>query len=307
MTNEPMTNFGSAWRILHTFNGAPGAPTAIGHWKLVIGHCAAALALALGIVAAKPGGAVSAEGAASATARRVVYLFRDALWSADADGAQARALTRGMAVYAYDVTPDGARVAFAAGAWQGDRKRRELVESGVWLVNTNGTGLRRLSVPTAGRGARARVGHLRWSPDGKDLAFDVVGGGSSRAGGGTLYVVHPPDGKATAAVKAPVHSFEWTPEGRIKYRQPIPGEEGLAEWVVTPNGAPPARLPDHPAPPAEAKASPATAHAVATAAPPVPPGAVPQPQPPLEPALSAAAPAHAPRRPADGPGAAGAD
>jgi hypothetical protein len=266
-----------------------------------------AVALAVGIVAAKPGGAVSAEGAASGAARRVVYLFRDALWSADADGAQARALTRGMAVYAYDVTPDGNRVAFAAGAWQGERKRRELVESGVWLVNANGTGLRRLAVPTAGRSARARVGHLRWSPDGKALAFDVVGGRSSRTGGGTLYVVHPPDGRATAVVKTPVHGFEWMPDGRIKYRQPGPGEEGLADWVVTPNGAPPARLPDPPAPPAEAKAAPAPAQAVATAAPPVPPGAVPQPQPPLEPALFATAPAHAPRRAADGPGAAGAD
>ena len=254
-------------------------------------------------------GAPPAAGGESATegaARRVVYLFRDALWAADADGARARPLTRGVAVYAYDVTPDGNRVAFAAGAWQGERKRRELVESEVWLVNANGTGLRRLAGPAAGRGPRARVGHLRWSPDGKTLAFDVVGGRSSRTGGGTLYVVHALDGKASAVVKAPVHGFEWTPDGRIKYRQPIPGEPGLAEWIVTPNGAPPARLPDADAP-AGPEASPAGAQAVAAAAPPVPPGAVPQPQPRPEPAFSAAAPAHAPRRAGSGADTAGAD
>ena len=249
----------------------------IGCWTLVIGHSVAA-ALALGIVAS-----AAAEGAegSEAAARSGIYLFRDALWSANADGTQARPLTKGMSVYAYDVAPDGTRVAFAAGAWQGDRKRRELVGNGVWLVNADGTGLRRLDVPPAAKGPQGRVGQLRWSPDGRSLAFDMVGGRSPHEGGGMLYVLHPPDGKVLSLVKGPVHGFEWTPDGRIKYRQTAPGEAAPTEWVVAPNRTAPKRLAGTGQ--VEAGAPQAVTRTGATAAPPVPPGAVPQPQPQLVP------------------------
>ncbi len=285
-------------RTLRERRGARGAPTAM--WILAFVMCHAA-------AAAAAGGPPAAAGAG-----RIIYLFRDALWSANPDGTGARPLTKGMPVYAYDVAPDGGRVAFAVGAWRGDRKRRELVESEVWVVNADGAGLRKLVAPAKVHGALKRVGRLQWSRDGQYLAFDAPGGPPGRAGGGALFAVHLADGAVHAVARGPVQAFGWTPDGQIKYRQAAPGEGGLGEWVVSPGGAPHPHLvspavPGDPGPaagptPAGAPAS-ATGRAIAATPPPIPPGAVPAPQPPSPPPASQAA---AGRGPTAGSGA-GAD
>jgi hypothetical protein len=207
-----------------------------------------------------------------------------------------------MSVYAYDVAPDGGRVAFAVGAWRGDRKRRELVESEVWVVNADGAGLRRLAASSKAHGALKRVGRLQWSRDGQYLAFDTPAGPAARAGGGALIAVHLADGAVHAVTRGPVHAFQWTPDGQIKYRQAVPGEGGQAEWVVSPAGAPQPRLVASAAPagkpPAGAPAAAAGPEAAA-APPPLPPDAVPAPQPPPP---SPASPAAAGRAPAAWPG-----
>jgi len=234
-----------------------------------------------------------AVAAAEGGAGRIIYLYRDALWSANPDGAGARPLTRGMPVYAYVVAPDGGRVAFAVGAWRGNRKRRELVGSEVWVVNADGAGLRRLAAPSKIHGALKRVGRLQWSPDGQYLAFDVAGGPAGRAGGGALIAVHLADGAVHAVARGPVQTFEWTPAGQIKYRQATPGEGGEAEWTVSPAGAPHPVLASPAAPAGNPPPGPPAAAAgneAAPAPPPLPPGAVPAPQPaPLSPSSPAAA------------------
>ncbi len=247
-----MTNGGGASRINKRWKGARRAPTIIWILPFVICHFAAAA----GAAAAAPGGERPA---------RVVYLFRDSLWSADPDGGRARSLTKGMAVYAYDVTADGERVAFAAGTWRGERKRRELVDSEIWVVKADSTGLRRLVVPSKAGAVRARVGQLRWSPDGQSLAFDLVGERGSGPGGGMLFVVRLGEGTARRAASEPVASFAWTPAGGITYRPVGQGPAQTAGSSPSPNVIP-------------------------TAAPPLPPGAVPQPQP----SLSARSPAEDP-------------
>ncbi len=248
-------------------------------------------------------------GQAGGGAGRVIYLFRDALWSANPDGSGARPITRGLPVYAYDVAPDGARVAFAVGAWRGERKRRELVESEVWVVNVDGTGLRKVAGPSRARGSLVRVGHLRWSPDGVALAFDVLGGRATHAGGGTLYALHLPDGTAHAVARGTVQTFEWTPDGQLKYRQAVAGGSEVAGWVVSPVGTPspaaagPARGKSGAVPPPAAfpptgppAALPsADRKPVATAPPPLPPGAISAPQPPSPPSAPPAVPARPPQ------------
>ncbi|HEY7678532.1 MAG TPA: hypothetical protein VIG69_15775 [Candidatus Methylomirabilis sp.] len=230
-----------------------------------------------------------AAAGAAAGEGRIIYLYRDALWSANPDGTGARPLTRGMPVYAYDVAPDGGRVAFAVGAWRGDRKRRELVGSELWVVNADGAGLRRLALPAKVRGPLKRVGRLQWSRDGQYLAFDVPGGPTARAGGGALFAVHLADGAVHAVARGQVQAFEWTPDGQIRYRQAVPGEEGQAEWLVSPAGAP-HPLPASSATPAGRPAADTTAATTgndpATAPPPLPPDAAPAPQPPSPPPAS---------------------
>ncbi len=255
-----MTHCSWALPILKKKIGARSAPTSIWILSLVIGHSVGAvLGLALAVAPA------GAEGP-----QRVVYLFRDTLWSAHPDGTRARPLTKGMAVYAFDVTADGKRVAFAAGAWKGERRRRKLVASEVWVVNADGTGLRRLAGPSRARGTPARVGHLRWSPDGQSLAFDVVGDRNAPRGGAVLYVVRLPDGAARRAAPGLVASFAWTAEGQIRYQEATPANGGQPEGHAAPAaaGSSPAN-------------SPPAGEVTAATVPPLPPGAVPQPQPDL--------------------------
>ncbi len=284
-----MTNSGGTSRfITGKMKGAPGAPTAIWILSFVICH-SAAVALALAFAVGTSAVAFGSEAAAEGGAGRIIYVFRDALWSANPDGTGARPITRGMPVYAYDVAPGGARVAFAVGTWRGDRKKRELVESGVWVVNADGAGLRKLAGPSKVHGPLKRVGHLHWSPDGRFIAFDVPGGQSARAGGGALFAIHLPDGALRAVAREPVQTFEWTPDGQIRYRPANPGDDGHAEWLVSPVGAPRPRVASPEpaaaapashaaAPPAGAFGSPAGREVVA-APPPLPPGAIPAPQP----------------------------
>jgi hypothetical protein len=268
----------------------------------VIGRSPLAAAILAGILLFDPGAAIGQQVRGAGGAERIVYLFRDALWSANPDGSGARPLTKGMSVYAYDVAPDGGRVAFAVGAWRGDRKRRELVESEVWVVNADGAGLRRLAASSKVHGALKRVGRLQWSRDGQYLAFDMPAGPAARAGGGALIAVHLADGAVHPVARGPVHTFQWTPDGQIMYRQAVPGEEGQAEWVVSPDGAPHPRLVSSAAPagkpPGNAPAA-SGARDIAAAPPPLPPGAVPAPQPPSPPPAS---PAVAGRAPAAWPG-----
>jgi hypothetical protein len=211
-----------------------------------------------------------------------------------------------MSVYAFVVAPDGGRVAFAVGAWRGNRKRRELAGSEVWVVNADGAALRRLAAPSKAHGALKRVGRLQWSRDGQYLAFDVPVGPAGRARGSGLFAIHLADGAVHAVARGPVQTFEWTADGQLKYRQAVPGGEGEAEWMVSPAGAPHPVLASSPAPAEKPPASapvPAVGHGDAPAPPPLPPGAVPAPQ---SPPPSPASPAAAGRAPAAWSGA-GAD
>jgi hypothetical protein len=254
MTNDqfPMTNGGGAAPVKNKMGGARRALSAIWILSFVICHSPAPSAAAAAPVGAPPA--------------RVVYLFRDSLWSADPDGTRPRSLTKGMAVYAYDVTFDGQRVAFAAGTWRGDRKRRELVESEIWVINADGTDLRRLVAPIKAGASHSRVGQMRWSPNGQSLAFDLVGESRSGPNGGTLYVLRLSEGTARRAASELVTSFAWTATGEITYRT----------------------VRQSPAQPGASSPSPAMSR---TAAPPLPPDAVPQPQPSLPAQHPAGAPA----------------
>jgi WD40 repeat protein len=89
-------------------------------------------------------------------------------------------------------------------------------KSGIWIVGTNGRGLRRL---TSGR----EDGVPDWSPDGKSLVFR--GGGSQQ-----LVILRPLRGKQRLLARGEGSGPYWSPDGRwIAY-----GSNGL--WLVRPDG-----------------------------------------------------------------------
>jgi Tol biopolymer transport system component len=186
--------------------------------------------------------AISPDGSTIAYADIVdAYLGADlGLHLANADGTNPRALTKGHkgGVDGNDTSPafsaDGQWVAF---------ERAVDYDSGkgaLFVIRTDGTGLRRLTDDTSG------AGYPRWSPDGKRILF------SQRVEAktfdpGPLWVVDVAGGKPTPLTDPadPGISFsgDWSPDGRqIVYDYFRPGA-GLPELrVVNADGTDPSTL-----------------------------------------------------------------
>jgi len=93
--------------------------------------------------------------------RRLVRPSRLELWTADADGSDARQVTRlGAASFAPYFHPDGRRIIFASN--HPDPRSRNF---DLYLVNTDGTGLERVTTSAEFDGFPV------FSPDGRRLVF----------------------------------------------------------------------------------------------------------------------------------------
>ena len=118
-----------------------------------------------------------------------------AIYLMDSDGGNKRKLVQGREP---SWSPDGRRIAFTSSAFEGNDE--------VYLINTDGTGLRRLT-------EHKKIDqHPAWSPDGLRLVM-----ASGRFGGQELLVA---GGDLTDQVRVTVaeHTFElgpaWSPDGR---------------------------------------------------------------------------------------------
>jgi Tol biopolymer transport system component len=103
-----------------------------------------------------------------------------------------------------DFSPDGRQIAFF-------RERPDFQSVGsVWVVNVNGTGLRRLT-PT---GFLAGFGNVRWSPDGRTILLQTARNQPE----GALWTVNPDGSHFTKLFKDRRGRFAsaavWSPDGR---------------------------------------------------------------------------------------------
>jgi Tol biopolymer transport system component len=100
-------------------------------------------------------------------------------------------------------SPDGTRVAFVRSFTNVSSSSREPVPSEVYLVNADGSGMRRLSKRILDAGSP------RWSPDGKTIAIAANGGAGIRVVGS--------DGRHDRALTPKVTGWtdpSWSPDGR---------------------------------------------------------------------------------------------
>jgi Tol biopolymer transport system component len=153
---------------------------------------------------------------------------------ANADGTNARALTKGGKTggkggdTAPTFSPDGRWIAFERGV------DFDAGKAGLFIVRTDGSGLRRLADDAMG------AGYPRWSPDGKRILFTQHLDATTFAPG-PLWVVDVAGGRPAALTdpKDPGWSFEgdWSPDGQqIAYRYFVPGSSHSELRVIDADG-----------------------------------------------------------------------
>ena len=186
--------------------------------------------------------AISPDGSTIAYADFVdSYLGADlGLHLANADGTNPRALTKGGkgGVNGGDTSPafspDGHWVAFERAV------DFDSGTGGLFLIRTDGSGLRRLTDDTLG------AGFPRWSPDGKRILFSQRVEATTFAPG-PLWVVDIGGGKPTPLTNPtdPGISFsgDWSPDGRqIVFDYFVPGASQAELRVVDADGTHPSTL-----------------------------------------------------------------
>ncbi|MEU9048725.1 MULTISPECIES: hypothetical protein [unclassified Kitasatospora] len=111
----------------------------------------------------------------------------------------------------------------------------------IYVVNTDGTGLRQLTPWDLRAGDRAD-----WSPDGTRILFTTYPAGPDNAPGGAIYTVHP-DGTAIGALTpAPSDAFygaaAYAPDGKSIVFAQAPAGAGADLYSMRPDGTGVARL-----------------------------------------------------------------
>lgn len=121
----------------------------------------------------------------------------------------------------WQVSPDGRRVVFAASVTELDANRRR---SRLWLVGTDGAGLRPLTSHPAG------AAQPRWSPDGASVLFLT-----SRSGSNQVWRIAVDGGEAEQVTRLPldIGSFAVSPDGQtlLLSLEVFPDSDGLDDTV----------------------------------------------------------------------------
>lgn len=146
--------------------------------------------------------------------RHIAYATFSGIYVTKADGGQVRRLVRYAGQSAcYDLepawSPEGSTIAFAI--------RCDGGEGGIWVVNTDGSGLRKLIGPAGPLSTVQSWSYPVWSPDGTEIAFHHVAR-TERGGGGYMdeVSVMSASGDHVSVVVPNVDygsSATWSPDG----------------------------------------------------------------------------------------------
>ena len=142
---------------------------------------------------------------------------------------------RGSAVWA----PDGRHLAYARG-W-GGVQNDQIKFSDLYLMTPTGSGAHRLTTVTANAPFSAAVGHPAWSPDGKQLVFEVAHSATATpAHAHALFVVNADGSGLHQITRWGLNAggrLDWSPDGtRILFRAPAKTDRGNL-YTTAPDGS----------------------------------------------------------------------
>ena len=137
--------------------------------------------------------------------------FTTDIWVMNADGSHPRQVTQGGFDVEPAYSPDGRYIVF--GRIFGPTSPTDIYQQeAVYVVRTDGTGLREVVPPTA------ELEHPRWSPDGRLLTFNIAPEAEDVPNNGTVFSVHP-DGQELRVLRAATAKWSftkavWSPDGK---------------------------------------------------------------------------------------------
>jgi Tol biopolymer transport system component len=138
-------------------------------------------------------------------------------------------------------SPDGSLIAFQRGWGEVDEAKNQIQFSDVYLMDTHGEHVRRLTTFTKEKAYSGDVGRASWSPDGKQLVISHVTP-ETESDLHELYIASVPDGHVRRLTPKSVRADDpdWSPDGKtILFRTAPPGENtpGGELYTIHPDGS----------------------------------------------------------------------
>jgi Tol biopolymer transport system component len=194
--------------------------------KGAVGVCA--LLTALAVVVAGASGASSAPPGAGG---QIVFVRGNNLWLVQPDGAAPRRFTHPVSGVSDDDpawSPDGQKVVFLRDS-----------DTDLYVIRADGRDLKKLPLQAQSLGSLQYLGHPRWSPDGRRLAFDAL----VASDGCQIYVgslnerYARPLGRDHSASDSPCDYFpDWSPDGHWIAFSRRSGSGPTRLYLIDPSG-----------------------------------------------------------------------